>query len=301
MTNKKSNRPRFSVVIPAFDEAKYIAGTLQSLQQQDYGGEFEVIVVDNNSSDTTAEIAKGLGAKVIHEPQAGVCFARQTGTEAARGEIVISTDADTSFSPDWLSRIDKCFQSNDKIVAVGGPCHYSNGPIWATVYPYLLFGLVSFGYKLTRRTFYASATNIAFKKSAWHGYNTLLTQGGDELDLLRNLRREGTVVFNNGNPTHTSARRLARGFIYNFIVTFLVYYLLEYYLNKLFKRRVLGSAPKFRNDFSPKVLSLLNFAVIASLVIALFVSQHNARRMLLRDSHRVINGTTKIIDRDSSL
>ena len=294
----EKSQPRFSVVIPAYNESQYIAKTLESLHEQDFVGDFEVIVVDNNSTDTTRDVAEGLGAKVIFEKRPGVCFARQAGTEAARGEIVISTDADTYFSRSWLSTIDKSFKKNDKIVSVTGPCRYMEGPIWATVYPYVLFGLVSAVYRLTGRTIYASATNIAFKKSAWRGYNTLLTQGGDELDLIHNLRKEGRVVFNNGNPTFTSARRQARGFIYNFFVTFLFYYILEYYLNKIFKRRVLGSAPKFRNDYSPKILSLMNLSIISAL-IAIVIIQQNALHYVIRESDRLIRSTTNLIDRDN--
>lgn len=289
--------PRFSVVIPAYNEAQYIARTLQSLHEQDYEDEFEVIVVDNNSDDTTAQVAEGLGARVVFEQEPGVCFARQKGTQEASGEIVISTDADTYFSPNWLSNIDKAFRKSDRIVAVTGPCHYIEGPIWSVIYPYLLFGLVSIGDKITGKTFYASATNIAFKKNAWHGYNTLLTQGGDELDLLHNLRKQGRVVFKNGNPTFTSARRLARGFIYNFFVTFLYYYILEYYLNKLLKRRILGSAPKFRNEYSPKILSFINLAVIAALIIIVMI-QRSAFHYVVKQSDRVIHNTTNLIDRD---
>ncbi len=292
-----SKSPHFSVVIPAFNEALYIAKTLQSLHEQDYDGDFEIIVVDNNSTDNTREVAEGLGAKVIFEPEPGVCFARQAGTKAATGDIVVSTDADTYFSRDWISRIDKDFKKDERIVAVTGPCHYKGGPIWATIYPFALFGLVSLRYKLTGKTVYASATNIAFKKSAWHGYNTLLTQGGDELDLLRNLRKEGRVVFNNGNPTFTSARRLARGFIYNLFVTFLYYYILEYYLNRIFKRRILGRAPIFRNEYSPKILSLMNLAIITTLVIAL-ITQRSARHYIVKESDRAVQHTTQLIDRD---
>ncbi len=295
MSSTKS--PRFSVVIPAYNEAQYIAKTLQSLHEQDYQGEFEIIVVDNNSDDTTAEIARSLGSQVVFEKEPGVCFARQKGTEAARGEIIVSTDADTYFKPDWLSSIDRSFNKNSRIIAVTGPCHYTEGPIWATVYPLLLFGLVSIVQKLTGKTFYASATNIAFKKSAWHGYNTLLTQGGDELDLLHNLRKEGLVLFNNNNPTYTSARRLVRGFVYNFFVTLLFYYFLEYYLNKIFKRRILGSAPKFRNEYSPRILSLINLVIIVSLVVAL-ITQRNARHYVVKESTKAIKHTTNLIDRD---
>src|SRR5215831_2985963 len=125
--------PRFSVVIPCYNEAGYVAETLHSLRKQDFDGEFEIIVVDNNCTDGTAEIARELGAQVVEEPVKGVCNARQLGTEAASGEIVISADADTTYAPDWLSKIDRSFRADDRVVAVVGPCRYVDGPLWGMV------------------------------------------------------------------------------------------------------------------------------------------------------------------------
>ena len=87
--------PRFSVVIPAYNEADYLPAALRSLRAQDFPGAVEVIVVDNGSTDGTADLARRLGARVVEEHAPGVCAARQRGTLAARGEIVVSTDADT--------------------------------------------------------------------------------------------------------------------------------------------------------------------------------------------------------------
>src|SRR5512140_592392 len=84
------DRPRYSVVIPAVDEAVDIGRCLSSLAAQDCRNGYEVIVVDNNSTDQTAEIAREHGARVVFESHPGVCWARQRGTEAARGEIVVS-------------------------------------------------------------------------------------------------------------------------------------------------------------------------------------------------------------------
>jgi len=86
---------RFSVVVPAYNEAAYLGRALDSLQHQDYGGTYEIIVVDNNSTDSTADIAARHGVRVVREPQQGVCAARQRGADCARGEIIISTDADS--------------------------------------------------------------------------------------------------------------------------------------------------------------------------------------------------------------
>lgn len=68
------SEPRFSVVIPAVNESLVIGACLRSLASQDFAGGYEVIVVDNNSTDDTAAIAQTLGAKVVREPLAGVCL-----------------------------------------------------------------------------------------------------------------------------------------------------------------------------------------------------------------------------------
>ncbi len=245
-----SGQPRFSVVIPAFNEESYLAATLVSLANQDFAGDYEVIVVDNNSTDNTARIAKAHGARVVSEPRPGICQARQTGTENSRGEILVSTDADTTFPKSWLSSIDQTFLSRPSCVAVAGPCKFSDAPWWGIIYPRVLFNVVYFFAFLTGRVLYVTATNISFKREAWDGYDTRLTQGGDELDLLRRLRHRGKVVFLRCNSTMTSARRLQRGLIYNIFVTFFYYYACAYLLNRLTSRTLLRTAPAFRSEKS---------------------------------------------------
>jgi len=238
---------RFSVVIPCYNEAAYIADALLSLRKQEFDGEYEVIVVDNNCTDDTAEIARDLGARVVTEAVAGVCNARHRGTQAAVGQIVISADADTVYGRDWLSKIEQAFRSDPDIVAVVGPCRYADGPRWGETYGRALFGAVNAVYRLTGRTVYGSATNIAFRRDCWSGYDVTMTQGGDELDLLRRLRRRGRIAYLHANPTFTSGRRLSRGLGYNLLVTLPVHYLLTYFVNRVSGRRLLGSAPAFRD------------------------------------------------------
>jgi glycosyltransferase involved in cell wall biosynthesis len=239
---------RFSVIVPAYNEGAYLGRALHSLQHQDYDGNYEIIVVDNNSTDDTAAIAARYGVQVVSEPQQGVCAARQRGVECARGEIIISTDADTTQPHDWLRTIDASFAASHKVVAVAGPCRYENPSWWAKAYPTLLFGFVALIYALTGFVFYISATNIAVRRHAFPGYDLRLTQGGDELDLLRRLRRRGLVSWQRHNVVNTSARRLERGLLYNFFMTFLVYYLLAYWLNRLSQRQTFGMAPAFRQE-----------------------------------------------------
>jgi glycosyltransferase involved in cell wall biosynthesis len=290
---------RFSVVIPCFNEADFIGATLSSLRAQDISEKYEVIVVDNNCTDETVKIAKQYGARIVNEKRGGVCFARQTGTLKARGEIVLSTDADTTFSPNWLSTIDKSFRDNEKLIAVAGPCRYIDGPWWGKLYTHFLFTSVYVYYLLTGRPFYITATNVAFRKSAWEGYNTLSVQGGDELDLLHSLRNKGEVRFDNSNPTYTSGRRLCKGFTYNFFITFLFYYLGAYYINKIFKRTFIGSAPAFRSNGKLRASPILSIRLASffALVAVGFIAIPFLRR-LVTDNIMDTSGVFKGIWRD---
>jgi hypothetical protein len=232
---------------------------------------------------------------VVREEHPGVCWARHRGTEESAGEIVISADADTTYARDWLEKIDRSFGQDERIVAVTGPCRYKDGPLWGRGYARALFGLVHIGYRITGRPFYATATNIAFRKAHWSGYNVSLTQGGDELDLLRQLRAKGKIVYNHDNPTFTSARRLTRGAIYGFFVTLLVYYLLAYALNRMFRRQVIGSAPAYRNDRGPlsRHLQSAGLAMLCALLLLLAFAQ--PRQYIVKKSHTVVVYVTTAI------
>lgn len=236
MTFSSGAEPRISVVVPAFNEQDYLGEALTSLGRQDFAAPYELIVVDNNSTDATATIARSRGVRVLHEPRPGVCAARQRGTAAARGAIVVSTDADTVHPPDWLARIDAEFRRSSGVVLVAGPCRYSTPSWWAALYPKLLFGAVGRIHRHSGRLVYVTATNTAFLRSAFPGYDPALTQGGDELDLLRRLRGSGRAVWLPDNIVDTSPRRLQRGVCYSIVVTLLGRYLLTYLRDRLAAR-----------------------------------------------------------------
>ena len=86
-----------SVIIPAWNEASLLPGTLASLHQavREAGLAAEVIVVDNASTDGTAGIAACHGVRLVHEPVRGIARARNAGARAARGDVLVFLDADT--------------------------------------------------------------------------------------------------------------------------------------------------------------------------------------------------------------
>ncbi len=240
------NAPRFSVVVPAHNEADVLGRTLGSLRAQDFPGAVEVVVVDNGSVDGTADLARAAGVRVAQEPALGVCAARQRGTDVARGQIVASTDADTVHPPDWLTRIDAAFHDDPDLVAVAGPCRYEDPPGWAAVLPRVGFAVVAAAHRLTGWVGYVTATNVAFRREGFPGYNTTLTQGGDEVDLLRRLRGQGRVTWDPANTVHTSSRRLDQGLAHTLFVSYGYYYAAGHVVNRLARRRVVGVAPPIR-------------------------------------------------------
>jgi glycosyltransferase involved in cell wall biosynthesis len=289
---------RFSVVIPCYNESAYIADTINSLRRSAFGGACEIVVVDNNCTDDTAEIARRLGVRVVAEERRGVCNARQRGAEASRGEIIVSADADTIYPPGWLSTIDAAFRADQRVIAVAGPCRYTAGPVWGRVYGRLLFGTVDVLYRLTGRVWYVTATNLAFRRVGWAGYDIRLTQGGDELDILRKLRRSGVVRYEHANAVWTSPRRLTRGLLYNFVVTLVVYYLSAYLLNRVFGRPIVGSAPPCRQNVPRSSGRRWLVATVVAVVLALSPVA-DVRQVVATASHSVFDQLLVLLDPDS--
>jgi len=101
--------PSVSIVIPARNEERSLPALLASLARLEYGGEVEIVVVDDGSTDRTAAITEQHGARLLHvdgpEPGwTGKTFACWTGAQAATGEWLLFTDADTVHEPPSLDR-----------------------------------------------------------------------------------------------------------------------------------------------------------------------------------------------------
>lgn len=210
--HKNPENPPISVVIPAFNEEKFIERTLTSLMNQDFK-DFELIVVDNSSHDRTGQIAERFGAKVIFEPKEGVGYSRQAGFMAAEAPIIATTDADTIVPPNWLSKILKAFDRDPELVAFGGFHALYNGPFLARFavrylifIPWIFDRIFTGGWSL-------SGANLAVRKRAFlriGGFNTKLKLSEDS-DLSQRLRSVGRVGLDMGFRVETSGRRYGNG------------------------------------------------------------------------------------------
>ena len=111
---------RYSVVIPAYNAGRTLPDTLAALRNQSVPPEdYEVIVVDDGSTDETPSVVRRLGAKCITQPNRGPAAARNRGVRAARGEFVLFTDADCVPERDWIRQMTLPFR-NQRTAGVKG-------------------------------------------------------------------------------------------------------------------------------------------------------------------------------------
>ena len=124
------NMKKISVIIPAHNEERYIASTIESIKAQRYPSEYvQIIVVDNNSTDKTKELAQKAGATVIDCPHGLVGAVRNKGVSHSDGAILAFIDADCEAPPNWLSTaVSHLDQSG--LGAIGGPCLLPQRTTW---------------------------------------------------------------------------------------------------------------------------------------------------------------------------
>jgi GT2 family glycosyltransferase len=114
-------RPAISVIVPVHNGAETLGWCLGAIGQS-IGVDWECIVIDDGSSDDSAEIARAWGAHVLHTPAArtGPAQARNIGAAAARGALLCFVDADVVIRPDTLANFVAIFQSDPELVAAFG-------------------------------------------------------------------------------------------------------------------------------------------------------------------------------------
>lgn len=201
---------KISIVIPAYNEEKYLARTLQSIQNQSIAPD-EVIVVDNNSTDKTAAIAKEFGATVVHEKQQGNVFALKKALDSATCEIIASTDADSQLPKDWIKN-SKILFADDTIVCATGYAWIDSPSVvnnFLAFVGYALFLLVTFGIgKPNVSGFCLVVRKSAYQKSG--GIDTRYLISSD-VDLGLRLKKYGSVILAASLTATTSARRWKKG------------------------------------------------------------------------------------------
>lgn len=200
-----------SVVIGAYNEQKYIGKTLKSLMKQSLQP-LEVLVVDNNSSDDTATIAREFGASVVHEKKQGYVYSVQRGLMAAKGDIIAVTDADTIHPKNWLSTIVNAFE-DPAVVGVASPLDLSDSKVYSFISRRLYLQFLKLHFSLNIPLM--GGVSMAIRRDILHkvgGYDFRYKIAAD-FELGMRLKSYGNVQFLPEIVVKSSARRFQKDFV----------------------------------------------------------------------------------------
>jgi glycosyltransferase involved in cell wall biosynthesis len=231
--------PTISLVIPAYNEEKYIGECLNHVKNSQ-GNFLEIIVVDNASTDKTAEIAKSYaGVRVVREENKGLTYARQRGYLEAKGDILAFVDADTWMPIGWYSKVVKEFSEHKDTACLSGPYIYHdiskiNQFLVKVLYWYMLAMPIYWiiGYMVTGGNF-AIRKDILEKMK---GFDTTIEFYGEDTNIARRAHKFGKVKFKPSFVMYISGRRLNSQGIFKTAFLYITNYLGEVILHKPINR-----------------------------------------------------------------
>jgi len=204
---------KISVVIPAYNEERYVGACLKSIFLGRIPELAEVIVVNNASTDNTANVvARFPEVRLLNEPERGPAHARRRGFLEAKSDLVGYIDADCRIPKRWLEIAKQEFDHDPSLVSLSGPLDYYDlaplprffaGLYWKfiSIPTYYLVGYMALGGNMV-------AKREALEKAG--GFDTSIDFYGDDTDLARRLARLGKVKYMGGFFTWTSARRISK-------------------------------------------------------------------------------------------
>ncbi len=212
---KKRQSLRISIVIPVYNEASQLGDCLRAIARQ-HTAPYEVIVVDNNSTDSTALVAESFDfVTLLSESKQGVLHARTTGFSAVQGDIIARIDADSILPRDWTDKVASVFEDQSIDAASGLALYYNvaHAPLFNAID---LF----FRRRLERQmagNVYLWGANMAMRRHAWEQVKSGLCQTGgihEDFDIAIHLQKAGgRVVFSDRMQAQVSSRRIDVGYL----------------------------------------------------------------------------------------
>jgi glycosyltransferase involved in cell wall biosynthesis len=199
-----------SVVIPSRNDARYLTACLDALARQTRPAD-EVIVVDVDSTDATAEVARAAGAHVVRQATLGIWPATAAGFDAASGSLLARLDADSVPAPDWLEQVERRMSRSDHPTAVTGTGVFYGGTAprrWIARHLYLGGYFAAIGAVLGHPPVFGS--NYALRRDAWGALREVVHRDRadvhDDLDLSWWMQPGMSVVFDPALIVGVSAR-----------------------------------------------------------------------------------------------
>ncbi len=227
--------PTVTFVVPAYNEEALIASCVYAIlaETSRVGCAAEIIVVDNNSTDRTRQIASALPrVAIVDEPQRGLVQARRSGCLAASGQLIANIDADTMIPPGWLDTVLAVFARHPDLAAFSGPFVHYDLSRTARVVAAIFYRFAFIGYLLVRFVFRAGSMmqggNFVVRKSALEAadaFNSTFSFYGEDTEMARRLSKIGAVKFSFALPAFSSGRRLAAEGIFHVAFQYTMNYL----------------------------------------------------------------------------
>ena len=228
-----------SIVVPAFNEERYLGETLASLNrakaflQSERNIESEIIVVDNNSNDSTAGVARAHGATVILESHHNVAKVRNTGAKLCRGDVIVFVDADTLVPDGLLARVADVMSAE---TCFGGAVDTEYRPANLVIKAYLQLWRI-----IGKLTGMAQGATQFYRKDVLltlRGYDETLFMGED-VDLYWRMkkfakRHKGRVVFIQDMRVVPSTRRFEQWRLWRTLISTNPFFILMFRRNKKF-------------------------------------------------------------------
>ncbi len=226
-----------SLIIPAYNEERYIGATIESVLKSASGKFKEIIVVDNASTDGTAAVAAGYpGVRVVREDKKGLPNARQAGLNTATTEWIAYIDADSQMTPAWFPAFERLRTRYPDAVGYTGRVTYFDSPRATQITMALLWWIFTAPAALLSGVLVGG--NFVARRDALikiGGFNTSIEFYGEDTDIYVRLSRVGRVIFTmNRLPLGTSGRRLS----HDGIATTMIKYATNYISVQLLKKHI---------------------------------------------------------------
>lgn len=200
---------KLSLIIPVYNEEKYIAQCLDTVAKQILHPD-EVLIIDNNCTDNTIHLAKKYPfVKIITENTQGMIAARNAGFNAASGDIIARCDADTRLPPTWIKRIFANF-TKKKIDALTGPISYYDAPLKNTLLARAYLEMMK---PIHRGGETLIGPNMIISKNIWNKVKNSVClndrQVHEDIDLAYHIQEVGgKIKRDNKLVVGTSSRRM---------------------------------------------------------------------------------------------
>jgi glycosyltransferase involved in cell wall biosynthesis len=186
-----------SIIIPVYNDARYLRDCLESIENQSVAPD-EVIVVDNNSNDESAQIAKSFSfVTLVHEKKQGVFYARNRGFNTSKADIIGRIDSDTVLPKSWVSFVKKFYEKNEHLdSAITGSGFFYNMPLHG-VHSWIWAQIAIRVNRLILGHYILWGSNMALPRTMWmavRGDMCARTDIHEDLDLAIHLHRHAFQI-----------------------------------------------------------------------------------------------------------